>query len=70
MTPMAIALGWAFFLDTYNGYDIVDHSGKVEWFQSWLVLVPSADFGVTVSWSNGDKDPWPIVQAILDQFLP
>ena len=63
-------LRWAFFLDTYNGYDIVEHSGKVEGFQSWLVLVPSADFGVTVSWSNGDEDLWPIVKAILEQFLP
>jgi CubicO group peptidase (beta-lactamase class C family) len=67
-------VGLVFFLDSANasasGHDTVSHSGTVPGIQSLLTLVPDAGFGVFVSWTNGNEDPSPIVDAILERYLP
>jgi CubicO group peptidase (beta-lactamase class C family) len=45
-------IGLSFFLSTWNGSPVVAHSGNIEGFKSNLVLVPTRDLGVFVSFAG------------------
>jgi len=67
--------GWAlgFYEQTTHGLRLIGHGGDTQWFHSDLMLIPSENTGIFVSYNTdrgGQLSFGPFVEAFLDHYYP
>ena len=67
--------GWAlgFYEQTTHGLRLIGHGGDTQWFHSDMMLIPSEQVGIFVSYNTdrgGQLSFGPFVEAFLDHYYP
>ena len=67
--------GWAlgFYEQTTHGLRLIGHGGDTQWFHSDLMLIPSENVGLFVSYNTdkgGQLSFGPFLEAFLDHYYP
>ncbi len=68
LVPGGYALGW--FTDTYRGIQRIHHSGGIDGFSAFVLLVPSEKIGIAVLGNkNGSPLPETLARHAIDRLL-
>lgn len=67
--------GWAlgFYEQNTHGLRLIGHGGDTQWFHSDLMLIPSENVGIFVSYNTdrgGQLSSGPFLEAFLDHYYP
>lgn len=55
--PALPSLGMNWFLPTWNGHQVIEHSGAFSGFNAWIVLIPETRTALFAVWGGGPARP-------------